>query len=209
MKTWLGFVRYGVIFISYGISYFLLSNSYFFKSILNSTKSYMWTAIILNIVGILVISMIGWGAKNVVLATGIVCIVFCSPAVLSHSKLSERIFGSKPEIYLPQHVTGFLFMVVIILFIFGMRLKKIEDKASILISDGADQRGANNILKNNTSLFGIFSAVLMAISILTTFFGIILFDLDVGGVYVLIIAGTGIISMLGSIIYIYKKSKEG
>ncbi|MFZ5989506.1 MAG: hypothetical protein ACOYWZ_20610 [Bacillota bacterium] len=205
MKLWTLALRIILALLAYGISFILLFYTPLYQDIVYWTGSGLRVFIVTNLIAALVTGAAYLLYKNALTVVNIICMTFCTPAVMSHSKLTKQILGINPSKYLTAHYTALLFLAVVILLLVARRLKRLEIESDALILSGANEENVKIILGKSIKLYYMFTALVSVLCIVLIGIGFMVLHINGSKLAIVLTAASGIVLIIGCVVFIYRR----
>ncbi|MDQ2087878.1 hypothetical protein RBH29_15715 [Herbivorax sp. ANBcel31] len=189
---------------AYIISYYLLcSTPPYQRAILTKEGLNMGILIFTNLTAVLFAVLAYYLRKSIYKAVAIVCILFCSFAVLPHSKI---LIGSKEiENYLSVELTAIGVLVVVVLLMFALRLKEYEKDLKDWSFEGVEKKEIHKIIKKRIRFYSFFNILEFAICLFLIGIGFTIFYENPSSLITVFTAVTGLVIIIGCVVFIAKR----
>lgn len=192
-------------FSAYIVAFILFQYTPLFHLLLNITGSSIGTITAINLTAALLTAIIYMSTRNAFPFVRIMCVVLSIPAVVSYSKLLDKIIGFDIQSYLSINITSFLFFIMIMLLLTAGKLKSLEDEWETLIENKTCEEEVKKILRSRMKFYLFFCSFTTVFYIVMSLFGFIVLDMKGSEQSIIIIAALGVILFISLIIFIYKK----
>ncbi|RXE59518.1 hypothetical protein [Acetivibrio mesophilus] len=203
MKTWTLSARIASSIAAYVLSYILLYYSSIYREFVVLFETQTRAFIIINIVALIII---GLCRKKFEKAVGIICMIFAAPSVMAHSKLFTSMSSRlKYAQYFKPHLTALLFLTAIVLLLAANRLEKLDRQYDEMISGGALEADINLITLNSIKVYSVFLAVVFLSGLVLIALGFIVPQIKASWPTVIIMVATGILLVVGCVLYLYRR----
>ena len=188
--------------VAYILSFTLLYYTPVYQEFVYALNSPVRALIVVNVINLVVIAV---GYKKILLMVNIVCMVISTPSLLFHSKLIMRAFDFQPDHFMPDYVTAFIFLIIVILLMAARWLERLENQTNQMISDGALEDDVNLIRINSLKIYPAFFGLILILCVSLILLGFIAPNIIASKYILIIMAVTGITLIVGSVFYLYRK----
>ncbi|ADU75021.1 MAG TPA: hypothetical protein DEF39_00180 [Hungateiclostridium thermocellum] len=203
MKVWTLSARILLSIAAYVLSYILFVCSSIYWDLVFLFKTQSRVFIIINIVAFIII---GLCYNKFEKAVGVICMLFAAPSVLVHSKmLKSEPAESVYTRYFPLHLTALLFLIITVLLMAAIRLQKLDRQYDEMISGGASEADVKLIILNNIKVYSVFLAVILFSGFVLVALAFAMSKIKATRLTVIITVTTGVVLVLGCVLYLYRK----
>jgi len=116
-----------------------------------------------------------------------------------------RAFDFQPDHFMPDYVTAFIFLIIVILLMAARWLERLENQTNQMISDGALEDDVNLIRINSLKIYPAFFGLILILCVSLILLGFIAPNIIASKYILIIMAVTGITLIVGSVFYLYRK----
>ncbi|TYQ12833.1 UNVERIFIED_CONTAM: hypothetical protein Cloal_3868 [Acetivibrio alkalicellulosi] len=188
--------------VAYIVSCFLLFTTPFYQSLLYGEGGFIRTLFITHLLTGLFLLAAYYLKRSVLKATCALCIIICSFAVLPHSKL--LIGSDEIEKYLSVELTAFVFLSVIILVMFAIRLNKYARDWNKWFDETGDKGYIDFIIKNRIKLYSAFTALTTIICLILIAVGFAVLYRGASVLFIILIAVIGLMLLAGCVLFVLR-----
>jgi len=200
MKEWTLTGRILFASLAYILSLILFINTSAF-----SYSDFKTSLITVNIVAFIVMAIGYASSKNVLTPAFFVCMFFCVPSVIAHSKLGEAIFEMDVESKFSAPATAVIFLAVILMLLIAGKLKRMEKEYLSLVSSGAEEEDVKLAVTNSLKVYLAFLAGLSMVTFIVVVIGFIFLNLKGSVLIAVATAVLGMALLSGCALYLTNK----
>ncbi|GAE89662.1 hypothetical protein [Acetivibrio straminisolvens] len=203
MKTWILPARIAFSIAAYALAYILFAYSSVYHEFALLFKTQNRAFIIINIAAFVII---GLCYKRFEKAVFVICIIFASPSVLTHSKLFRSMSQSTVYVqYFSPHLIALLFFTVVVFLLAANRLERLDRQHEEMVSGGALEADVELITLNNIKMYSAFLAVALLSGLVLIALGYLATQIRVSWPIIIIMVVIGIVLALGCVLYLYRR----